>query len=101
MHFLPDMYIQCEECKGKRYNRDTLEILYRGKTISDILSMSVEKAIKFFEAHNQIKRKLETLIQVGLGYITLGQQATTFSGGEAQRIKLSSELSKIGILYIA
>ena len=103
MHFLPDMYIQCEECKGKRYNRDTLEILYRGKTISDILSMSVEKAIKFFEAHNQIKRKLETLIQVGLGYITLGQQATTLSGGEAQRIKLSSELSKIGTgrtLYI-
>ena len=103
MHFLPDMYIQCDDCRGKRYNRDTLEILYRGKTISDILSMSVEKAIKFFNAHNQIKRKLETLMQVGLGYITLGQQATTLSGGEAQRIKLSSELSKVGTgrtLYI-
>ena len=103
MHFLPDMYIKCDECQGKRYNRDTLEILYRNKNISDILSMSVEKALIFFKNHNQIKRKLETLVNVGLGYITLGQQATTLSGGEAQRVKLSSELSKIGTgrtLYI-
>ena len=103
MHFLPDMYIQCDDCKGARYNRDTLEILYRGKTITDILEMSVKNAIEFFKAHHQIKRKLDTLIQVGLGYIKLGQQATTLSGGEAQRIKLSAELSKIGTgrtLYI-
>ncbi len=103
MHFLPDMYIRCDECQGKRYNRDTLEILYKGKNISDILSMSVEKALIFFKNHNQIKRKLQTLVSVGLGYITLGQQATTLSGGEAQRVKLSSELSKIGTgrtLYI-
>ena len=97
------MYIRCDECQGKRYNRDTLEILYKGKNISDILSMSVEKALIFFKNHNQIKRKLQTLVSVGLGYITLGQQATTLSGGEAQRVKLSSELSKIGTgrtLYI-
>ncbi len=103
MHFLPDMYVQCEECKGKRYNRETLEILYRGKTIADILSMSVEETLEFFKSHISINRKLETLNSVGLGYINLGQQATTLSGGESQRVKLATELSKIGTgrtLYI-
>lgn len=103
MHFLADMYIQCEECNGKRYNRETLEIMYRGNTISDILAMSVEEALGFFKSHISINRKLETLHNVGLGYIHLGQQATTLSGGESQRVKLSSELSKIGTgrtLYI-
>ncbi len=94
MHFLPDIFVQCEECKGKRYNRETLDILYKGKNISDVLNMTVEEAYTFFEAIPQIAKKLKTLIDVGLSYITLGQSATTFSGGEAQRIKLSKELSK-------
>lgn len=94
MHFLPDVYVTCEVCKGKRYNREALEIKYKEKTISDVLEMTVEEAAKFFEAQPAISRKLETLNEVGLGYITLGQPATTFSGGEAQRIKLASELSK-------
>ncbi len=94
MHFLPDVYVTCEVCKGKRYNREALEILYKDKTISDVLSMTVEEAAKFFQAQTAISRKLETLLEVGLGYITLGQPATTFSGGEAQRIKLATELSK-------
>jgi excinuclease ABC subunit A len=96
MNFLPDVYVQCEVCKGKRYNRDTLEIRYKGKTISDILEMTVDEALEFFDAHPVIKRKLQTLSDVGLGYIHLGQQATTLSGGEAQRVKLATELSKIG-----
>jgi excinuclease ABC subunit A len=95
MHFLPDVYVQCEECKGARYNRDTLEIKYRGKSISDVLDMTVDDALEFFERIPRIKRKLETLANVGLGYIHLGQQATTLSGGEAQRVKLSTELSKV------
>ncbi len=94
MHFLPDVYVPCEVCKGKRYNRETLEVKYRGKSIADILDMTVEEALDFFDRIPQIKRKLETLDQVGLGYIHLGQPATTLSGGEAQRIKLSTELSK-------
>lgn len=94
MHFLPDIYVQCEECHGQRYNRETLEIKYKGKNISDVLNMTIEEAYKFFEAVPQIAKKLKTLIDVGLSYITLGQAATTFSGGEAQRIKLSKELSK-------
>ncbi|MHB8109358.1 MAG: excinuclease ABC subunit UvrA [Syntrophorhabdaceae bacterium] len=94
MQFLPDVYIVCEACKGKRYNRDTLEILYRGKSISDILEMTVTQAMEFFEAHPHIRSKLKVLFDVGLGYIRLGQAATTLSGGEAQRIKLSRELSK-------
>jgi excinuclease ABC subunit A len=96
MHFLPDVYVRCEECKGKRYNRETLQIKYRGKTIADVLDMTVEEALEFFKNHPAIKRKLKTLSDVGLGYIHLGQQATTLSGGEAQRIKLSTELSRIG-----
>ncbi len=94
MHFLPDVYVTCEVCKGKRYNREALEIKYKEKTIADILAMTVEEAATFFEAQPAIARKLETLVEVGLGYITLGQPATTFSGGEAQRIKLATELSK-------
>ncbi len=94
MQFLPDVYIVCEACKGKRYNRDTLEILYRGKSIADILEMTVTQAMEFFEAHPHIRSKLKVLFEVGLGYIRLGQAATTLSGGEAQRIKLSRELSK-------
>ena len=94
MNFLPDVYVKCEECNGKRYNRETLEILYKGKSISDVLEMNVEEALTFFEAVPSIANKLKTLMDVGLSYITLGQAATTFSGGEAQRIKLSKELSK-------
>ncbi|MBP6038536.1 MAG: excinuclease ABC subunit UvrA, partial [Candidatus Saccharimonas sp.] len=94
MHFLPDVYIQCPECHGKRYNREALEIKYKGKTISDILDMTVEQACEFFENVPSIYRKLATIDEVGLGYIKLGQPATTFSGGEAQRIKLASELSR-------
>lgn len=94
MHFLPDIYVECETCHGKRYNTETLEITYRGKNIADVLDMSVEEAFDFFEAIPNIKVKLDTLLQVGLGYIRLGQQATTLSGGEAQRIKLSTELSR-------
>jgi excinuclease ABC subunit A len=94
MHFLPDVYVPCEVCKSKRYNRETLQITYRGKTISDVLEMSVEEALAFFERIPRIKRKLATLFDVGLGYIKLGQPAPTLSGGEAQRVKLSSELGK-------
>lgn len=95
MHFLPDVYVQCEQCHGKRYNRETLEITYKGKTISDVLNMTVEEAFAFFEAVPNLKRKLQALMDVGLSYITLGQSALTFSGGEAQRIKLAKELSKV------
>lgn len=94
MNFLPDVQVECEKCFGRRYNRETLEILYKGKSISDVLSMSVAEAVNFFEGIPKIYRKLRTLNEVGLGYITLGQQATTLSGGEAQRVKLAEELSK-------
>ena len=94
MHFLPDVYVECEVCHGKRYNREALEITFKGKTISDVLSMTVEQAAEFFENVPTIKKKMDTLVEVGLGYITLGQPATTFSGGEAQRIKLATELSR-------
>lgn len=103
MNFLPDVYVTCENCNGKRYNRETLEIYYKGKTISDVLEMPVSEAHKFFDSVPGIKRKLDTLESVGLGYLTLGQSSTTLSGGEAQRIKLARELSKIGTgdtLYI-
>jgi excinuclease ABC subunit A len=94
MNFLPDVYVTCEECKGKRFNRETLEVTYKGKTIADVLEMSVEEALSFFEHIPSIERKLKTLNDVGLGYIKLGQSSTTLSGGEAQRIKLTKELSK-------
>ena len=94
MHFLPDVYVQCDECHGKRYNREALEIKYKNKTIADVLDMTVEQAASFFDSVPNIARKLQTLVEVGLGYIKLGQPATTFSGGEAQRIKLATELSK-------
>lgn len=94
MHFLPDVYVTCDECHGKRYNREALEIKYKGATIADVLDMTVETAAKFFKNVPSIARKLDTLVDVGLGYIKLGQPATTFSGGEAQRIKLASELSR-------
>ena len=103
MNFLPDVYVVCEDCQGKRYNRETLEIQYREKTIADILEMSVAESFEFFQNHTIIKRKLETLKDVGLGYVHLGQSATTLSGGEAQRVKLATELSKVGTgntLYI-
>ena len=94
MNFLPDVHVQCERCQGRRYNRETLEILYRGKSINDVLEMTVAEAVDFFQQIPNIFRKLETLRSVGLGYITLGQQATTLSGGEAQRVKLAEELAK-------
>lgn len=94
MHFLPDVYVTCDVCKGKRYNREALEIKYKGKNISDVLDMTVDTAAKFFENIPSIAKKLDTLVEVGLGYIKLGQPATTFSGGEAQRIKLATELSR-------
>jgi excinuclease ABC subunit A len=103
MQFLPNVYIVCEDCQGRRYNRETLEIEYNGKNIADILDMTVQEALEFFTNHSNIKRKLATLHKVGLDYIHLGQSATTLSGGEAQRIKLATELSKIGTgntLYI-
>lgn len=103
MQFLPDVYVECEECKGKRYNKETLEVKYKGKTISDVLDMTIEDACEFFSAIPKIKSKLDTLIEVGLGYIKLGQSSTTLSGGEAQRVKLATELHKKitpGTLYV-
>ena len=94
MHFLPDIYVTCDECKGKRYSRETLEIRYKGKSIHQVLEMTVEESYEFLEAVPMIERRLKTLLDVGLGYIKLGQSATTLSGGEAQRVKLARELSK-------
>ncbi len=94
MHFLPDIYVPCEVCKGKRYNAETLEVTWRGKNMSEVLGMTVSEALEFFGAIPQIQKKTETLERVGLGYVSLGQSATTLSGGEAQRIKLATELSK-------
>jgi len=103
MHFLPDVYVPCETCKGARYNRETLEVRFKGRSIADILEMSVEEALQFFAKIPKIRRRLQTLHDVGLDYIKLGQPATTLSGGEAQRVKLASELSKVATgktLYI-
>src|SRR5699024_8766612 len=94
MHFLPDVYVTCDTCKGARYNRETLEVHYKGKTIAEVLDMRVAAALEFFDAIPSLKRKLEILMDVGLSYVKLGQNATTLSGGEAQRIKLARELSK-------
>lgn len=94
MHFLSDVYVPCEVCHGKRYNKETLEVKYKGKTISDVLDMTVEEALEFFKNLPKIKNKIQTLYDVGLGYIKLGQPSTTLSGGEAQRVKLATELSK-------
>jgi excinuclease ABC subunit A len=94
MHFLPDVYVPCDVCKGRRYNRETLEVQFRGKSIADVLDMTVEDALAFFENQPRIRQKLQTLFDVGLGYIHLGQSATTLSGGEAQRVKLATELSR-------
>ena len=94
MHFLPDIYVPCDVCKGKRYNRETLEVKYKGKSITEVLDMTIEEAREFFDAVPALARKLQTLVDVGLSYIKLGQSATTLSGGEAQRVKLSRELSK-------
>jgi len=103
MHFLPDLYVTCQQCRGMRYNRETLEVRYKGKSIADVLDMTVDEALEFFSAHGRITRVLRTLSEVGLGYIHLGQQAPTLSGGEAQRVKLSRELAKVSTgntLYI-
>ena len=94
MHFLPDVYVTCDVCKGKRYNRETLEVLFKGKSIADVLDMTVEEALEFFKAVPRVRDKLTLLHRVGLDYIHVGQQATTLSGGEAQRVKLAKELSK-------
>lgn len=94
MHFLPDVYVQCDQCHGKRYNRETLDVKFKGKSIADILDMTVDEAVDFFDAHSAVREKLKTLQQVGLGYVHVGQQATTLSGGEAQRVKLAKELSR-------
>ena len=96
MHFLPDVYVPCEVCGGKRYNRETLEVKYKGKSIHDVLEMTVEEALEFFEHIPTIQRKIQTLVDVGLSYIKLGQSSTKLSGGEAQRIKLATELSRRG-----
>ncbi len=103
MHFLPDVYVPCEQCDGKRYNRETLEVRFKGRTIADVLDMTVEEAVDFFQHIPKIKRKMQALHDVGLDYVRLGQPATTLSGGEAQRVKLASELSKVATgrtLYI-
>jgi excinuclease ABC subunit A len=103
MHFLPDVYVPCETCKGARYNRETLEVRFKGKSIADVLEMSVEEALRFFAKIPKIRRRLQTLHDVGLDYIKLGQPATTLSGGEAQRVKLAAELGKVATgrtLYI-
>lgn len=94
MNFLPDVYVHCEKCNGRRYNRETLEIRYKGKSISDVLDMTVDEAVEFFQHIPYLYRKVKVLQEVGLGYITLGQSAVTLSGGEAQRVKLATELSK-------
>ena len=94
MHFLPDIYVACDVCKGKRYNRETLEITYKGKNIYEVLDMTAEHALEFFSSIPSIKKKLQTLVDVGLTYVKLGQAASTLSGGEAQRVKLAKELSK-------
>ncbi len=94
MHFLPDVYVTCDVCHGQRYNRETLEVLFKGKSIADVLDMTVEEGAEFFSAVPAVRDKLETLVKVGLGYIKVGQQATTLSGGEAQRVKLAKELSR-------
>ena len=94
MHFLPDVYVPCEVCGGKRYNRDTLDVLYKGKNIFEVLDMTVEEALEFFSAVPSIKNKIQTLFDVGLSYVKLGQPSTELSGGEAQRVKLAAELSK-------
>ena len=94
MHFLPDVYVKCDVCKGKRYNRDTLEVKFKGKNISDVLEMTSEEGAQFFSDIPSIARKLQTMCDVGLGYIKIGQSSTTLSGGEAQRVKLATELSK-------
>ena len=103
MHFLPDVYVPCETCHGRRYNRETLEVRFKGKSIADVLEMSVEEALQFFAKIPKLRRRLQTLHDVGLDYIKLGQPATTLSGGEAQRVKLAKELSKVATgrtLYI-
>jgi len=103
MHFLPDVYVPCEVCQGKRYNRETLEVRFKGKNVAEVLDMSVEEAVEFFANQPKIKRRLQTLADVGLDYIRLGQSSTTLSGGEAQRVKLATELAKIATgntLYI-
>ncbi len=94
MNFLPDVHVHCEDCQGKRYNRETLEVRYKGKSINDVLNMTINQAVEFFENIPSIIQKIKTLQEVGLGYVTLGQQSTTLSGGEAQRVKLAAELSK-------
>jgi excinuclease ABC subunit A len=94
MHFLPDVYVPCDVCHGLRYNRETLDVRYRGKNIAEVLDLTIEQAMEFFRAVPNVSRRLQTLIDVGLGYVRLGQSATTLSGGEAQRVKLSQELSK-------
>ena len=96
MHFLPDVYVTCDVCHGKRYNRETLEVKYKGKSIFDVLDMTVEEGLKFFENLPKLRRKLQTLYDVGLGYIKIGQSSTTLSGGEAQRVKLATELARRG-----